>query len=121
MTINQDKSQLLFFNTPTSIQRHLTGINGYQQSKIPYEYLSVPLVENSLKKTSWDDMLSRMAKKIENWSLCTLNIASCLILIELVLQAIPIYRFSTLATPKYILNAISNLHFSFLWGSSKKK
>jgi hypothetical protein len=52
MCINEEKSQLFFFNTPHPIQCHLTRILGFQRCKFPSKYLGVPLTENSLKKKS---------------------------------------------------------------------
>jgi hypothetical protein len=121
MCVNEEKSNIFFFNTPQSIQHHLTGLLGFQPSKLPSKYLGVPLTENSLKKKIWEDLLDKMEKKLGNWSFCSLNIASRLILIKSFLQAIPIYHLSVIAAPKYILRAIRNIQRDFLWGSSKNK
>jgi hypothetical protein len=68
MEINYGKYKLLFFNTPQAIQAHLIKILCYQHSILPFQIMGVPLVENSLKHDSWDDLLSRMAKKLDSWS-----------------------------------------------------
>eukprot|EP00253_Pinus_taeda_P012763 PITA_12763 len=44
--------------------------------------------------------------------------ASRLILIKTVLQAMPLYLFSVLAAPKWVLKSICNLQRNFLWGCS---
>jgi hypothetical protein len=62
-----------------------------------------------------------MKTKLDKWAFLSLNIASRLILIKSFLQAIPIYHLLVIATPKYILKVICNLHSDFLWGSSKNK
>jgi hypothetical protein len=121
MCVNEEKSNIFFFNTPQLIQHHLTGLLGFQLSNLPSKYLGFPLTKNSLKKNVWEDLLENMAKKLGNWSFYSLNIASRLILIKSVLQEIPIYHLSVIAAPKYILRVIRNLQREFLWGSSKNK
>jgi hypothetical protein len=44
--------------------------------------------------------------------------AGRLVLIKSVLQAMPLYLFSILAAPKWVLKAIRNLQRNFLWGST---
>jgi hypothetical protein len=57
-SINQGKSQILFFNTPPTIQTNLAKILGYQISDLPTKYPGALVVANSLKKASWEDLLT---------------------------------------------------------------
>jgi hypothetical protein len=98
MCVNKEKSNIYFFNTPEPIQRHLTGILGFQPSKIPSNYLGVPLTGKSQKRKIWEDLLDKMEKRLGNWAFHSLNIANRLILIKKVLQALPIYRLSAIAS-----------------------
>jgi hypothetical protein len=91
MHVNEERSNIFFFNTPQLIQCHLIGFLGFQLSKLPLKYLGVPLTKNSLKKKVWEDLLENITKKLGNWSFRPLNIASRIILIKSVLQAMPIY------------------------------
>lgn len=43
--------------------------------------------------------------------------ASHLVLVKVVLQSMPLYLFSVLAAPKWVLKKIKNLQRNFLWGS----
>jgi len=45
---NKDKSQIFFFNTPPPIQRHISGILGFNRSSLPSKYLGIPLIDNAL-------------------------------------------------------------------------
>ena len=46
--------------------------------------------------------------------------ASQLVLVKAMLQSMPLYLFSILAAPKWVVNKIKNLQRNFLWGSSGK-
>ena len=46
--------------------------------------------------------------------------ASRLVLVKAMLQSMPLYLFSVLAAPKWVLNKIKNLQRNFLWGSFGK-
>lgn len=41
-----------------------------------------------------------------------------MVLVKAILQLMPLYLFSVLATPKWVLKRIKNLQRNFLWGSS---
>jgi len=43
MCINEEKSNIFFFNTPQPIQCHLTSLLGFQPRNIPSNYPGVPL------------------------------------------------------------------------------
>lgn len=44
--------------------------------------------------------------------------ASHLVLVKAILQLTPLYLFSVLAAPKWVLKRIKNLQHNFIWGSS---
>jgi len=62
--------------------------------------------------------LERLESRLLLWTHRSLNMASRLVLIKAVLQSMPLYLFSILAAPKWVLKAIKKLQRNFLWGSS---
>lgn len=66
--------------------------------------------------------LGRQNEKLDSrlnlWTHRNLNLVSRVVLIKSVLQAMPLYLFSILATPKWVLKKIRNLQHNFLWGGS---
>jgi hypothetical protein len=119
---NKDKSLIFFFNTPPQIQRHISDLLGFKRSSLPSKYLGIPLIDNALKNSSWDLLLSSFSKRLSSWTFRVLNLPSRLILLKAVLQALPIYAFSALAAPKFILTAIKSIQRNFLWqGLAKEK
>ena len=51
--------------------------------------------------------------------LLSLNISNLLVLIKSILQAMPLYLFSVLVAPKWVLKAIRTLQRTFLWNGGK--
>jgi ribonuclease HI len=119
---NKDKSQIFFFNTPPQVQRHISDILGFNRSSLPSKYLGIPLIDNALRNSSWEHLLSSFSKRLSSWTFRALNLPSRLILLKAILQALPIYVFSALAAPKFILTTIKSLQRNFIWqGLNKEK
>eukprot|EP00253_Pinus_taeda_P014925 PITA_14925 len=116
--INQVKSQILFFNTPVSTQRSIARILGFTIASLPSKYLGTPMIASALKHSSWRDLLEKLEAKLFLWTHRSLNMASRVVLIKSILQSMPLYLFSLLAAPKWVLKAIKNLQCNFLWGIS---
>jgi hypothetical protein len=115
MDINRDKSHIFFFNTPVPVQLHITTILGFTRSSLPSKYLGIPLLDKALRNNSWEGLLTSFSKRLSSWTFRMLNLPSHLILLKFILQAFPIYTFSALAAPSFILNAIKTLQINFLW------
>jgi hypothetical protein len=112
---NKDKSQIFFFNTPPPIQRHVSNILGFNISSLPSKYLGIPLIDNALKNSSWEHLLSSFTKRLSSWTFRVLNLPSHLILLRVVLQALLVYTFSALAAAKFVLTTIKILQRNFIW------
>lgn len=102
---------------PPTMQRNIARILGFTISKLPSSYLGAPLAAAAVKHSSWKTLLDKLESKLSLWTFRALNIASRLVLIKSVLQAMPLYLFSILAAPKWVLKTIRNLQRNFLWGS----
>lgn len=118
-SINASKSQLHFFNIPPpTTQRNIARILGFTISKLPSSYLAAPLAAATVKHSSWKTLLDKLESNLALWTFWALNISSRLVLIKSVIQAMPLYLFSILEAPKWVLKTIYNLQRNFLWSSS---
>eukprot|EP00253_Pinus_taeda_P013966 PITA_13966 len=115
--INKVKSRIFFFNTPPTTQREIARILGFSVASLPSKYLGAPLIASALKHSSWTNLLEKLEAKLFLWMHRALNMASRLVLIKAVLQSMPLYLFSIMAAPKWVLKAIKQLQRNFLWGS----
>lgn len=116
--INKIKSQILFFNTPVITQRAIVHILGFSSASLPSKYLGAPLMASALKHTSWIQLLEKLEARLLLWTNRALNMASQAVLIKAVLNSMPLYLFSILVAPKWVLKEIKNLQHNFLWGGS---
>ena len=116
--VNNTNSQVFFFNTPRVHQKNILHILGFQGSSLPSKYHGAPLVEGVIRKVSWEYLLDRMRRKLENWAFRPHNMASRVVLVKIVLQAMPIYLFSTLSAPKLVLKQVREIQINFLWGGN---
>jgi len=73
---------------------------------------------SALKHSSWKILLEKLEARLLLWTHRALNMASRLVLIKVVLHSMPLYLFSILAAPKWVLKEIKKLQRNFLWGNS---
>eukprot|EP00253_Pinus_taeda_P022211 PITA_22211 len=74
-------------------------------------------MSSALKHSSWNNLLEKLEARLLLWTHRALNMASKIVLIKAVLQSMPLYLFSILSAPKWVLKAIKQLQHNFLWGS----
>ena len=60
MDVNHEKSEIFFFNTPIPIQRNISHILSFKIATLPLKYLGAPLIESTLKHSSWRDILTKL-------------------------------------------------------------
>eukprot|EP00253_Pinus_taeda_P003190 PITA_03190 len=112
------KSQIFFFHTPPPVKSAITHILGFQAASLPSTYLGAPLTASAIKQPTWRALLDKLDSKLNLWTHRSLNIASRVVLIKSILQAMPLHLFSILAAPKWVLKRLRNIQRDFLWGSS---
>jgi hypothetical protein len=118
-SINNAKSQLFFFNTPLVVQKHISCVLGFPRSSFPFKYFGIPLIDNDLCNSSCDGLLCSLNHCLSSWTFRLLNLSSRIMILKYVLQAIPIYLFSSLAEPKSFIKVVCNIQHHFLWSSSR--
>lgn len=76
------------------------------------------MTDSAMKHSSWRILLENLEARLSSWTRRALNMASRLVLIKAVLQSMPLYLFSIMAAPKWVLKEIKHIQRSFLWGNS---
>lgn len=117
-SINASESQLFFFHTPTLTQRNITKILGFLIAVLPSKYLGAPMLDSAIKHASSRTLIDKLETRLSSWTFRLVNIVGRLITIKSVLQAMPLYVFSILASPKWVLKNFHKLQRNFLWGSA---
>ena len=98
-TINLAKLRLFFFNTPKAIQQHLSQLLNTHVCTLPSQYLGLPLCDSIARNISWDSLLLSIINHLRKWTFRSLKLPARIVLLKSVLQAIPTYLFSALASP----------------------
>lgn len=92
-----------------AMQTHLARILGFQKSLFPSKYLGVPLTDKPLTCSNWEPLITKLKKKISNWTFRALNLAGRLILVRSILQTMSLYLFSAMAAPRSISSQIRTI------------
>jgi hypothetical protein len=116
-SLNLDKSQLFFFNTPLAVQTHISKLLGIPKSSLLSNYLGIPLTGATTRNISWDSLLLSISNHLNNLDLFSLNLAARLVLLKYVLQALPTYLFTALesTTVSYKSHQKPPTKFSLAW------
>lgn len=113
--INNDKSNIYFFNCPAPMQNFLGRTLGFQRGSFPIKYLGMFLNSGPIRIADWQDIILRVEKRIQNWAFRVLNAPGRLIMLRSVLQALPIYQLSGRAYPKGIFTQLVSMFKKILW------
>lgn len=119
--VSLSNSEFFFFNTNISIQRNITRILGFQREQLPSKYLGIALTDKPLSKKVWETIVNKLQDKIKKWTCRSLNLVVFLALTQAVLQAIPIFMFLALPTPRGIKQLIRSIQRDFLWDRGEEK
>jgi hypothetical protein len=105
-SFNLAKSHLFFFNTPKDVQQQVSQLLSTPVYYLPTHYLGLPLSNSEAQNLSWDSLLLSISNRLSSWTFRSLNLPAIITLLKLVLQAIPAYLFSALATPQSFIKKI---------------
>jgi hypothetical protein len=119
--INNEKSNVYFFNCNVQIQNFLTRTLRFRKGSLPMKYLGMYLNSGPIRQADWQDILTRVEKQIQNWAFRALNAPGRLIMLKSVLQALPVYQISGRACPKGICSALVSMFNRFLWQGAQDK
>lgn len=117
--INNDKSFILFFNTKGNVKTYLAMILGFSTGNLLYKYLGMPLSDNFLKLSCWQQILQNLQGRLSSWAFRFLNLAGRTVLFKAVLQSMPIYQLSGMAAPKGACSKMVDISKSF-WGGAQQ-
>lgn len=108
-SINNEKSQISFFHTPSITQSSIACIFGFSIASLPSKHLGAPMTNSALMYSTWKSLLEKMEDRLSSWTYRALNMANRLVLVKVALQSMPLYLFSILAAPKWVLKKIKNI------------
>eukprot|EP00253_Pinus_taeda_P019083 PITA_19083 len=122
MQINLRKSHFILEGFTRNECTQLTAIFPFDSFSMdaPFKYLGFWLKPNSYKKQDWNWLVAKIEAKIGHWSFKWLSRAGRLILVNSVLQAMPVFWAALTWIPKGVLHKIKRICSRFLWSGAKE-
>jgi hypothetical protein len=117
LKINLDKSVLVPVGHVDNMD-DLVGILGCGVSSLPLKYLGLPLVAPFKAKSSWDEVVGKIERRLASWKQLYLSKGGRVTLIKSTISNLPTYFLSLFPIPSSVANRIEKLHRDFLWGGT---
>ncbi|KAA3486788.1 reverse transcriptase [Gossypium australe] len=121
--VNFGKSTIFYSsNTTEESKATVSTLLGVRCSSSPEKYLGLPNMIGRRKKEAFQNLVDRIASKIDGWSTRFLSQGGKEIFIKAVLQAIPTYAMSVFLFPKALCEMIESKLARFWWqkGAGKR-
>ena len=115
LRVNLSKSILLGINTDAFLLQELAELSGCELGDWPIKYLGLPLGGNPRQIHFWDLMVTKVAKRLDDWKRSFLSRGGRLTVIHSVLESLPIYYLSLFKAPMGVLHSMEKLMRDFLW------
>ncbi|XP_058774304.1 uncharacterized mitochondrial protein AtMg00310-like [Vicia villosa] len=114
--INFHKSNLYGINVDQWFMEAASTFLSYKVGLLSFKFLGVRVGGDPRKLVMWRDLLLMMKKRLAVWRGIHLNMAGRVVLINSVLNAVPLYSLSFYKAPKKVLKEIVAIQRNFLWG-----
>ncbi|KAJ6684500.1 RETROTRANSPOSON UNCLASSIFIED-LIKE PROTEIN [Salix purpurea] len=97
------------------------GALGFPRIRLPTKYLGMPLYKGPKKSFLWDDLISRIAARMEGWEAKVLSSGGRITILKSILTSMPLYLLHVIVPPKSVMRRIERLFNKFLWSSKGQK
>ncbi|KAK2413278.1 hypothetical protein QL285_036006 [Trifolium repens] len=87
---------------------------------IPFKYLGLPVGANSRRMSTWEPMLSVVRRRLGSWGNKYVSLGGRIVLINAVLNAIPIFYLSYMKMPLKVWKELVKIQRAFLWAGLSK-
>ena len=90
---------------------------GFPRIRLPTKYLGMPLYKGPKKSFLWDDLISKIAARMEGWEAKVLSPGGRITILKSILTSMPLYLLHVIVPPKSVMCRIERLFNKFLWSS----
>ncbi|KAI0513446.1 hypothetical protein KFK09_009467 [Dendrobium nobile] len=113
--VNVSKSQMIFGKVVRySMKKRIAKVLGFKVVK-EMKYLGVKMSLHRLKMADFQEILSNVMDKLNDWSKKSLSLGGKLILIDSSLLSMPNFLITQSIVPKRVLHELEKLCRSFIW------
>jgi len=99
LKINFFKSCLIGVNVPNDFMEMACNILNCSEGSLPFKYLGLPMGANPRSAVTWEPLVEHLGRRLNSWGHKYISLGGRIILLNLVLNAIPIFYLSFLKMP----------------------
>ncbi|KAL9691290.1 hypothetical protein QQ045_011710 [Rhodiola kirilowii] len=114
LKVSLQKSAIYFGGCREAEMTILANVVGFQQGKLLFMYLGVPLDGTSIRGAAYNSVINKMTNKIKSWTAKCMSYAGRLVLVKHVLSTICSYWMRILVFPKSVLKKVTAICRNFL-------
>jgi hypothetical protein len=119
LKVNFWKSCLMGVNVPPSFLDLACNFLNCKRGAIPFSYLGLPVGASPRRCATWDPLIEHIRKRLRSWGNRHVSLGGRIVLINSVLNAIPIFYLSFMKIPASVVKKIVRIQRDFLWGGLK--
>jgi hypothetical protein len=116
LKVNFSKSCILGVNLSQEFLGMASDFLNCRVGRTPFKYLGLPVGASSRKLATWEPMLDSIRSRLNSWRNKFVSFGGRIILINAVLNAIPIFYLSYMKMPKTVWRELVKIQRKFLWG-----
>ncbi|GAU38652.1 hypothetical protein TSUD_276920 [Trifolium subterraneum] len=94
----------------------LSGVMRKRLGSVPFTYLGLPIGANPRSLSTWEPLVDLLRKRLNSWRNKYISLGGQIVMINAVLNAIPIFYLSFLKMPKKVWRKVVRIQREFLWG-----
>jgi hypothetical protein len=119
LKVNYWKSGLYGVNVHPLLLERASNFLNCRRGLLPFKYLGLPIGANPKSDSTWDPLLESLRKRLFSWRNKHISLGGRIIMVNAVLNAIPIFYLSFLKMSAKVLKKIVRIQREFLWGGVK--
>jgi hypothetical protein len=119
LRVNFWKSCLMGVNVSSQFLDMACHFLNCKHGAIPFSYLGLPVGANLRRPTTWEPLIEYLKNRLRSWGNRYVSLGGRIVIINSVLNAIPIFYLSFMKLPAEALKKIIRIQREFLWGGLK--
>lgn len=116
LKVNFVKSCLIGVNVQTEFMEMACNFLHCSQGVFPFKYLGLPVGANHRRCSTWQPLIDLLDRKLNSWGNKYISFGGRIVLINSVLNFIPIFYLSFMKMSVVVWKKIVHLQKEFLWG-----
>lgn len=115
LRVNFHKSKVLGFNLDHEFLQQAYAFLSYGINDFPFSFLGIPIGVNSRRHSLWEHVLAKVRQRLSTCKGNNLSLGGRVILLNSVLNSIPLFIFSFYKAPKLVIQDMIKIKRTFLW------